>query len=514
MKRDGTCTSLWQDTVSAFTPAATAIPLDTVFDVLIVGGGITGISTALSLQKSGKQCVLAEAHNIGFGTTGGTTAHINTVLDHFYSEIESNFGEVGAQKLAMATKRAISLIQDNIKEYGIECGFRIEPGYIFSQDEKQSKELDKILEATQKAGVEMEYSSEIPVPIRFGKALIFSGQAKFHPTQYITGLAKAFENAGGVLLENCRIGNLEKEEHIVVESTLGTIRARQLVYATHIPPGVNLLHFRCAPYRSYAMALTLKDKNYPDALVYDMHDPYHYYRTQNVNGQDYLIAGGEDHKTGHEVNTEKCFRALESHVRKYFDVEHIAYKWSSQYFETTDGLPYIGHLPGQPEDIYVATGFGGNGITLGTVASFVLRDMIVHGKSEYQEIFDPNRLKPIAGFTNFLREQADVIKTMIGGWISSEKINGLSELAADEARVVKYENEKLAIYRDESGQLHAVNPVCPHAKCTVNWNRAEKSWDCPCHGSRFSMEGEMLTGPSRTDLEKVEVKEVIAKATS
>ena len=196
-------------------------------------------------------------------------------------------------------------------------------------------------------------------------------------------------------------------------------------------------------------------------------------------------------------------------MRKFFEVDSIPFKWSSQYFENTDGLPYIGHLPGSPNNVYVATGFSGNGMTNGTISAFVLRDMLVHGKSEYQDLFDPNRLKPIAGFATFVKESADVVGKMIGGWISTEKIKEVSELAKGEARVVKYEDHKVALYKDETGKLHAVNPVCPHAKCIVEWNMAEKSWDCPCHGSRFSADGKMLTGPASHDLEEIELKEFI-----
>jgi glycine/D-amino acid oxidase-like deaminating enzyme/nitrite reductase/ring-hydroxylating ferredoxin subunit len=511
MQRDGARTSLWQFNTPAY-PSPAVIPPTETMDVLIVGGGITGITTALLLQLSGKKCVLAEAQTLCFGTTGGTTAHINTVLERPYSEIASNFGENNAQLAAKATKEAVALIKEHINKYQIDCGFKEQPGYLFAQDEKQEKLLEEILKGTQKVGIDIQYTNDIPVPIPFRKAAIFQVQAKFHPARYVYALAQAFEEGGGILMQGSRVTKVEEGEVMEATTKYGLIKARDIIWATHIPPGVNLLHFRCAPYRSYAMALKLKGKNYPDGLVYDMFDPYHYYRTQEIDGENYLIAGGDDHKTAHQKDTNECFRNLEAHVRKYFDVESIPFKWSSQYFENTDGLPYIGHLPGSPNNVYVATGFSGNGMTNGTISAFVLRDMLVHGKSEYQDLFDPNRLKPIAGFTTFVKESADVVGKMIGGWISTEKIEEVSELAKDEARVVKYEDHKLALYKDETGKLHAVNPVCPHAKCIVEWNTAEKSWDCPCHGSRFSADGILLTGPSSLDLEEVELRELIKQA--
>ncbi len=507
MKRDGATISVWQSNMPDYVSQSHDLP-DKTYDVIIVGGGVTGISTALLLQKAGKKCIIAEAKTIGFGTSGGTTAHLNTFMDSPYSEIAQNFGEDNAQLVCTSAKEAIELIRKNVEEYNIDCGFSEQQGYLFSQDEKQDKELEKIFEASKKAGCEVAYSDSIPVPVEFTKAVIFEQQAQFHSSRYIYALAKEFENRGGTLLQNCRVTAVKENDPLEVESSKGKIIAKSLVYATHVPPGVNLLHFRCAPYRSYAIAVKLNDDNYPAGLAYDMYDPYHYYRTQEIDGKKYLIAGGEDHKTAHEENTQACFTKLEAYLRKYFDINEIPFKWSSQYFQSTDGLPYIGHLPGNPSNVYVATGYGGNGMTYSHVAAKVLTDMIVSGKSEYEKLYNPGRVKPVAGFTDFVKESADVVGNFIGKWFSSSKITQLTEIAAGEAKVVKYEGHSIALFKDETGTVHAVNPACTHIKCSVAWNNAEKSWDCPCHGSRFDAEGEMLTAPARKNLEKLELNEI------
>jgi glycine/D-amino acid oxidase-like deaminating enzyme/nitrite reductase/ring-hydroxylating ferredoxin subunit len=507
MQRDGALTSLWQFKMPDYISQTQRISKD-VYDVLIVGGGITGITTALLLQKAGKRCILAEAKTIGFGTSGGTTAHLNTMMDTPYNVLEKNFGEDNAQLVSTGATQAIGLVKKNIKEYNIDCGFSEQPGYLFSQDEKQTKELQDIFKASEKAGCKIKYSSTIPISIDFKKAVVFEGQAQFHPAKYFYALAKAFEDAGGTLVQDCRVTSVTENDILEIESTQGKINARQMVYATHVPPGVNLLHFRCAPYRSYAMAIKLSDKNCPNGLVYDMYDPYHYYRTQEVEGQKYLIAGGEDHKTAHQENTEICFTKLESYLRKYFNIEEISFRWSSQYFEPSDGLPYIGHLPGHPDNIFVATGFGGNGIIYSQVAAMALTDIIVTGESKYEKLFDPNRIKPVAGFTNFVKESADVLGILVGKWFSSSKIKEVGELAKGEARVVKYEGHSIALFKDDDGNLHGVNPACTHINCVVVWNNAEKTWDCPCHGSRFSVDGEMFTAPARKDLEKIDLKKI------
>ncbi|MEO6732041.1 MAG: FAD-dependent oxidoreductase [Ferruginibacter sp.] len=503
MKRDGTCRSIWQSVTANY--QSTVITATNEYDVVVVGAGITGVTTALFLQQAGKSCILVEAANPGFGTTGGTTAHLNTFYDTPYYRMIKDFGEEEATLMARGAGAAISLIKSNIANHDIDCAFEEKDAYIFSPNEKQNKELDDLIESAKRVGVSMEYTTDNPFPIPHLKVAHIPGQAQFNPMQYLAGLLKAYDEAGGKLIENCRVTEIKEGGILEVHTSQGTIHALSAIYATHIPPGVNLLHFRCAPYRSYVLGVKLKNNEYPAALGYDMNDPYHYYRTQNVDGQNYLIVGGEDHKTGHDENTEFCFRRLESHTRGLFPVEEIVFRWSSQYYEPADGLPYIGTLPGGGGNIYVATGYSGNGMIYGTLAGLILSNILVNGESIYQKILDPNRIKPIAGFSNFVKEGADVVGKLVSGMFPAEKLKELDSLANDEGRVVKYEGHTMGIYKDMEGQLHAVDTVCPHVKCTVIWNAAEKSWDCPCHGSRFSIEGELLTVPAVSDLEKIEL---------
>jgi len=507
MNRDGTCISIWQSNTDDY--SSTKLPGITEYDVIIIGAGITGVTTALLLQQAGKSCILAEAANPGFGTTGGTTAHLNTFYDTPYYKIIKDFGEENAKLVAQGARAAIGLIKNNITTHNIECGFEEKDAYLFSLNEKQDKELEDIIESAKQVGVSMDLTSGNPFPIPHLKVARIPDQAQFNPMQYLFGLLKAFEDAGGKLVESCRVNEIKESEILVVHTSLGVIKARAAIYATHIPPGVNILHFRCAPYRSYVLGIRLKHEDYPLSLGYDMNDPYHYYRTQMVDGQNYLIVGGEDHKTGHEENTEVCFQRLESHARTYFRVEEVAFRWSSQYYEPTDGLPYIGNLPGHGGNMYVATGYGGNGMIYGTLAGLILSNILVNGESIYQDLLDPNRLKPIAGFTNFVKEGADVVKHLVSSMFPHDQLKELAALATGEAKIVKYEGHVMGLYKDESGKLHAVNSACPHIKCTVGWNSAERSWDCPCHGSRFSYEGKLLTAPALHDLQQIDLKDVI-----
>lgn len=510
MKRDGARTSLWQNGMPDYI-SKNLHHAGQQYDVVIVGGGVTGITTALQLQRAGKRCIVAEAHNLCFGTTGGTTAHLNSFFDTTYDQVKSDFGEDNAQLLARAAEGALELYRHNIELCTIDCGYAQTDGYVYAQNEEQVEELDKMYQSSREAGVDVSYTDRIPVPIGFQKAIVYHEQAQVHASRYVYSLAQEFEKGGGVILQDCRVLDCKEEDGLQVKTSKGTIHASWLIWATHIPPGINLLHFRCAPYRSYAMAVTLKNDAYPGGMAYDMYDPYHYYRTQEIDGKKYLIVGGEDHKTAHEENTDACFERLEAHVRTWFDVDEVAFKWSSQYFEPADGLAYIGHLPGNGEHVLVATGFGGNGMIYSHIAAFTLTALITEGENEYTKLFGPGRLKPVAGFSNFVKENVDVVKEFFGRRISREKLVELADLAPGEARVVKYEGKSMAIYKDESGELHAVNPVCTHAKCTVGWNRAEKSWDCPCHGARYTMDGEVLTGPASVGLEMIALKDLVEK---
>lgn len=504
INRDSYTTSLWQDSVEPYQELNKA-DYSKNYDVIIIGGGITGITTALLLQSEGKDCLLIESNNIGYGTSGGTTAHLNTLLDIPYYTMQQNFGKPEAAQVYRSVEEALNLIKYNVERYNIDCGFKTADAYLFAQDQDQEKELDKVMETSNESGLQMSFTQQIPVPIPFTKAAKAGGQAKFSPLPYIHGLAKAFEDAGGTIVQQCRVTDVDNAAHVIVNTDCGAFTATDVIYATHIPPGVNLIHLRCVPYRSYAMAVTLADDAYPEDLCYDMSDPYHYYRTQEVNGQKYLIAGGEDHQTGHMENTEQCFLKLESHVRKYFNVKEVSYKWSSQYYESADGLPYIGNLPGQSDHIYVASGYGGNGMTYSAMAALLLKRIIMKEKPANESLFNPNRIKPIAGFTTFISHNADVAKLFLGKLLPGDKLSALAEIAPGEGKVVKYDNKKVALFKGDEGSIHAVSPVCTHMGCDVAWNSAERSWDCPCHGARYNVDGTVLNTPADRDLENIAV---------
>jgi len=505
--RDGGLQSAWQSGLNLNVellkhPENTA---DRVYDCLIIGGGITGLTAALILQQGGQQVIIAEAHQIGFGTTGGTSAHINTFADTTYQEAESAFGTTGAQLFADAINEGFTLIKTHINTLKIDCDYQAQPGYLYAENDDEVKQLDEIYKGAVKVGVLVKYTDEVPTPVPFQKALIWDGQAQFHPLKYLQGLQKAFVEAGGLILEQTLVKGVESAEAIhTAQSTAGNIRAKAVVYATHMPPNINLFNLKCAPYRSYVMAFKLKSGNYPEALIYDSQEPYHYVRSHIINGQQLLIAGGLDHKTGHD-DPEKAFAELEKYIRKYYKVSSVKYQWSSQYYIPVDGLPYIGQMPLTAKGIYCATGFNGNGMMLGTVSAKILADLILGIETKYEKVFSPSRIKPIDGFTDFVKENADVAYHFISDRFKGHATDSIKRLSPGTGKILVVDGNKIAAYKDMEGEIHALNPTCTHAACIVNWNSEEKTWDCPCHGARFDIDGKVLTGPATKDLQKINV---------
>jgi glycine/D-amino acid oxidase-like deaminating enzyme/nitrite reductase/ring-hydroxylating ferredoxin subunit len=505
IKRDSLTESIWQKLEQRLSGNQADPGPEMVYDALIVGAGITGVTLALLLQKAGKKCILADANTIAFGTTAGTTAHLNTFFDSTYPEIESAFGADAAKLVAKGGQEALDLIKELIDLYEIDCDFEHKNGFLFSENEEETKMLKEILTASKEAGVTVEETNQNGVPLKFEKSLQFRDQAQFHPLKYLAKLMAAYQELGGLVLENTLIESttLKDDIHFAKAGDL-TLKVKNVVYATHIPPGINLLSLRCAPYRSYVLGIKLADNAYPDCLAYDMKEPYHYFRSHVVNGEKYLILGGEDHKTGHDDPTA-AFEKLTNYAKTHYNVESIPFQWSAQYYVPVDGLPYIGQLPGGEDRIYVATGYNGNGMQFGTLSAKIIAALIVGDESEYADLFRPSRLKPIAGFTEFVKENADVAYRFVADRFSSAQMDSLNELQPEEGKIVTFDNQKLAVYKAKNGEITALNPVCTHAKCIVCFNPEEKSWDCPCHGGRFDLDGKVLTGPPRTALEKIDL---------
>ncbi|HUF18301.1 MAG TPA: FAD-dependent oxidoreductase, partial [Thermoanaerobaculia bacterium] len=487
--------SLW----IATTPATNfpGLDRDLSVDVAIVGGGISGLTAALRLKTSGMKVAVLDAHRIAEGETGHTTAHLTEAIDARYRALTRNFGREGAQLAAEASRVAIQQIERTASTLGIACGLRRLPGYLYSETGEDLDDLREEAEAARNAGVAAEFVKEVPLPFARG-GVRFDHQADFHPRQYLLPLAHAIPGNGSFVFENTSAVAVHDGEPCRVDTESGVITANAVFVAANVPVNNRFfLQTKIPAYRSYAMAAKVGAGSDLQGLFWDTADPYHYTRWQQTDDGMFLIVGGEDHKTGDEKDTESCYEALEEYVRRHFTVDEIRYRWSGQIIEPLDGLPYIGRNSFS-KHVYVATGFAGQGMTFGTVSGMLVSDLIRGIDNPWESLFDPTRIKPIAAAVNFVTENVDFPKHLIPDRLTSVDVEGssLEDVSPGEGKILKLDGRKVAVSRDDSGRTIALSPVCTHMGCDVHWNLAERSWDCPCHGSRFSPEGEVLNGPA------------------
>ncbi len=496
-----TTQSYWLDSAPRRTHAPLAGDLDV--DVAVVGAGITGLTAALLLARAGRKVAVLEARRVGEGDTGKTTSHITELLDARYHRLASDFGEEGARLAAHSQRAAIERIAAFVQEEAIDCGFARVPAYLYAEKGGDGGDVEKELEAARKLGLDAAPCEAPPLPFAVERALRLENQAQFHPLRYLDPLADALTRLGGRLFDRTRVVDFEDGEPCRLTTEGGQIvTARQVLSCTYSPSSTRFaLHTRVAAYRSYVVALRVDGA--PEGLFWDNADPYHYTRREPVEGGHLLVVGGEDHKTGTEKDAEGAFRRLEDYARGRFGDRPIAYRWSGQILETVDGLPYVGKAP-HSGHTYVATGYSGNGITHGTMAGMLLSDLALGRENPWASLYDPGRIKPVASAKDFVAENASVAAHFVGDRLKKPEAPGLEQVPPGEGRIVRRGSEALAAYRDEAGSLRVCSAVCPHLGCLVQWNNAERTWDCPCHGSRFETDGEVINGPALRSLERKE----------
>ncbi|HWM94555.1 MAG TPA: FAD-dependent oxidoreductase [Thermoanaerobaculia bacterium] len=471
-------------------------------DVAIVGAGITGLTAARLLVEKGKRVAVLEQNRIGTGTTGGTTAHVTQVPDRRYAELVSKFGRDGMRQVVESTRAAMERIASFVEEDAISCDFARIPAYLYTESEDEVSRLQEEVDAAREVGMPAVFVRELPLPFRTAGAVRFDDQARFHPLAYLAGLAAKVDR----IYEETRVVNVEGDGPFRVETERGTVTADTVLFATHTPAGFSLLHAELEPLRSYVLGIRLRNQEPPDGLFFDTADPYNYTRRQPDNGGNVLIVGGKDHKTGHG-DPEESYRALEEYVRERWNVESIDYRWSAQFYEPPDGLPLIGEALTSSR-VFVATGYSGTGMVFGTVGGMLLADLALDRAPGWAEVYRTSRFKPLAGGPHIAKLNMEVAKDFVKDRLTPSRIEDVSEVPVGEGQVVRIGGEKVAIYREESGKVHAVSPVCTHALCIVHWNPSEKTWDCPCHGGRYSPDGQVLEGPPVKGLEPVKLEEL------
>ncbi|MDB5033489.1 MAG: Glycine/D-amino acid oxidase [Chlorobi bacterium] len=505
----GESISVWM--ASAEISARRPLAENTRADVCVVGAGIAGLTTAYLLARAGRSVVVIDDGPIGGGETGRTTAHLTNALDDRYYELIRLHGEDGARIAAESHTAAIAEMERIVRDEKIDCRFERLNGYLFASEGRPEDELRRELEAAHAVGLEdIRLVDRAPIAsFNTGPALCFPHQAQFHPLKYLGGLAAAIERAGGRIYTGTRADRVSGGKRTGVETVDHfMIDAGSVVVATNSPfNDLLVIHTKQAAYRTYVIGLQVAPGTVPRDLFWDTGDPYHYIRIQTSDNGPYdiLIVGGEDHKTGQEDDPAARFDRLEKWSRQRFPTAgEVEFRWSGQVMEPVDGLAFIGRNPVDDDNIYIITGDSGNGMTHGTIGGMIITDLIMGREHPWATLYDPGRIT-LGAAGDFLREGANTMM-QYADWLKGSQVDDYAEIKGGSGAVVWDGATRVAVYRDEQGKAHGCSAVCTHLGCVVDWNDLEKSWDCPCHGSRFDPHGRVINGPANVDLEPVELE--------
>ncbi|MDQ3555196.1 MAG: FAD-dependent oxidoreductase [Gemmatimonadota bacterium] len=481
-------------------------------DVCVVGAGLAGMTVAYLLAKAGKRVVVLEKDAVGAGETGQTTAHLSSALDDYFHELERMHGERGSRLAYESHQAAIERIGEISREEGIDCDYVRLDGYTFLAPGDTVDTLDREREAAHRAGfTDVERVERVPIDsFDSGPALRFPRQGRFHPLDYLTGLARAIHRLDGRIFTGTLVNEFHggAEAHVRTESGF-TVHADALVVATNSPANDRFaIHTKQAPYRTFAIGARVPTGSVPDLLLYDTAEPYRYVRLQRVRGEggerELLIVGGEDHKTGQADDAEMRFSRLEAWARARFPVEEVEMRWSGQWMDPVDGLAFIGRNPADSDNVYIITGDSGHGMTHATLGAMLVSDLILGRPNEWETLYDPSRRTFSApSLQEFAKENLNVA-AQYADWLRSGEVESAEAIPPGHGAVLRRGARRIAAFRSEDGTVTERSATCTHLGCSVRWNSQERSWDCPCHGSRFAPTGEVLTGPAIAPLNPVE----------
>lgn len=505
---NGASKSIWHAT--AVVPKFPPLQGNASADICVIGAGIAGLTTAYLLSKQGKKVILIDAVGVGSGETGRTTAHFFPP-DEWYADIEDKFGASRAALVAESFTYAIATVEAIIGAENIDCEFERLDGYLYNPSSASAKDLHRELQAATRAGVKVYRHERVPhLSFDTGPCICYPDQAQFHPLKYLIGLAQALVNKGGIIHDSTQAlkinGNRDEQ---LVTTNCGEIRAKAVIVATNTPFNNRVvMHTKQAAYRTYVVGLTVPKGSVPRILLWDTGDPYHYIRLEAAGapeGNEVLIVGGADHKVGQDPHGEHPYVEIEAWVREHFPMAgEVIYQWSGEVMEPSDGPAFLGRNPMDDKNVYIITGDSGNGMTHCTIGALLVSDLILGRENSWEELYNPAR-KVIHGLSDFISEQANTL-AQYGDWAKSGEVESVLQIPAGHGALVNQGLHKLAVYRDEQGSLHTLSAKCTHLGCIVHFNSVERSWDCPCHGSRFNTDGTVLHGPAILPLEAAQLK--------
>ena len=492
--------SFWHATAGEDLTPRPALPSDLDVDVAIIGGGIVGITAARLLKDEGLRVAVVEARGAGLGVTGKSTAKVTSQHNLAYAKIEGKFGEEGARAYADANETGLRRIRELAAAHGIDCDIESKAAYTYTKDPQQVSAIEREVEAARRFGLPASLTRETGLPFDVLAAMRWDDQAQFHPVKYVAGLAATIPGDGCHVFEGSRAIDWEPDR-VVTEH--GTIAARHVIMATHLPLGqVGFFYAEAAPHIHPVIAGRVDPARAPDGMFINVEQPRHSVRThRGADGETYLILAGTSFKGGHVDEERQNFADIERFAADHFGMR-AEYRWTNEDFAPMDGVPFVGKSSSLTDAYLVATGFNAWGITTGTAAAMLLTDMIAGRDNPWLKLFDATRVKPIAGGRKFVKNNAEVAAHLLGGYFSS-KPTSFDDLGRGEAAILRIDGENVAGFRDEEGRLHAVTAACTHMGCIVGFNETDRTWDCPCHGSRFELDGEVIHGPAVERLKPV-----------
>lgn len=489
--------SVWRGTAAS--PALPALAGDLATEVLIVGGGITGVTLAALLAEAGRKVVLLEAGEIGGGTTGHSTGNLYETLSPGLQEVASRWDADVARQVAEERRAAVAFVQARCQQLAPEIHFRSCPLVLYAQEVAQQKYVDREIEVLAAAGARVEVASRVPdpLPVALGPVMLLRDQAQLQPQAYVTALARQAADAGARLYEHSCVIELDEKARRAVTAT-GTVQAQEIVLATHTPKGIHLVQAEMPVHREYAIALEM-DTHAADpgaGIFWWIGSEQLSVRSVHAGTRRFLVCAGPEHKVGIH-NAKASLMALQMQAARHFGERPVAYRWSAQNYRGADALPYIGR---NGAGSFVATGFATDGLTWGTVAARLIAEQLAGRQPDFGELVKPTRLSPVKGAKTILQENATVMKQLVKDYLTGRQEEKLSALAPGDSAIVEAEGDSFAAYRAPDGELFAVSNVCTHLGCKVHWNSVETSWDCPCHGSRFRPDGTVIEGPALAPL--------------
>lgn len=488
-------TSYWiASTEDTYYPA---LENDITVDAVIVGGGLVGITTAYFLKNEGLKVALIDARKIAKSTTGNTTAKITSQHNLIYDKIKKSMGDESVKQYAKANETAIKTISDIISQLNIDCDFEWKDAYLYTQQEKHIDKVQKEVEAATFAGIKADYMDQIPLPFSILAAMRFTGQAQFHPRKFALAIAGNLASSGVGIFENTRAMDIKEGTKCEVITDKGKkIIADQVIIATHYPfyDGKGFYFARMYPDRSYLLGLKIEE-SFPDGMFIEVEDkPGRSLRSTPYNDGRLVLIGGEHHKTGHGENTSIHYDNLRNYAKNIFTVKEELHRWSAQDYTTLDDIPYVGRLTSDTPNIFVVTGFRKWGMTNSIASALIIKDLITKGHNDWQDVYNPQRGNYKAAAASFVAQNADVAYQLISGKLENPDED--LDIKEGQGKVVEYKGKRTGAYKDDKGNIHLLDITCTHMGCELQWNDAEKTWDCPCHGSRFKYDGEIVDGPA------------------